>query len=438
MKAVWLALFLALPAGAAAQDFDTDTHTAASPQAGARAEANKALEARDYARAVQLLKPLAEANSHDAVLLFDLGSAQDALDQSSPAETSYKAAIAADAGMLEAHVALGLLYARTGRFAEARSELVVATGVPDRGQALDALLKARAYRALARIDQNPRPADARDELLAALKLSPETPEDTMLTAELAETAGGGSAAAEAALHRLLATRPGDAEASASLAHLLAGEKRNDEAEALLRSALTANPGDPVLTAQLATLLNGEGKPAEALPLVVSLHAAHPENADVADLLAGLYAATGDYAQAEPLYATLSTQAPGDVALAVAHANTLVFLKRFAEAETILARAVSEPTRFASPADLGDAAGRLAFAASEAGDPNGALRAIALRGTVLPPSATILFLAAISEDKLRQTRPAIEAYKRFLAASNGTLPDQEFEARHRLVALEHTK
>ena len=56
--------------------------------------------------------------------------------------------------------------------------------------------------------------------------------------------------------------------------------------------------------------------------------------------------------------------------------------------------------------------------------------------VLQPTTPILFLSAISEDKLHHVKNAIEAYKGFLAASNGANPNEEFEARHRLVTLDH--
>ena len=73
-------------------------------------------------------------------------------------------------------------------------------------------VKARAWRALAEIDRpgpdhTGDPSLASQELLEALKLSPETPSDTLLAANLAEAAGQNDAA-EAAYRRLLAKDPG--------------------------------------------------------------------------------------------------------------------------------------------------------------------------------------------------------------------------------------
>lgn len=398
-------------------------------------EANAALEAADYPRALKLLTPLAEASPKDAHLLFDLAISQDALDQNSPAEASYRQSIADDPAYLEPRVGLGLMLARTGHTEAAHKELLEAVALKDDKEE-DKPLRARAYRALARLDVATAPAAARDELLEALKLTPETPQDTELSAELAAHASNGQLAAEQAYRRSLAAVPNDPAATAGLAHLLIQQKKSAEAEPLLTAALAEHPGDSTLTVQLATLYASEGKSAQALPLVEQLHAAHPDDTAVNRLLADLYAEGGDYAKAEPLLAALSAQSPQDAVLADDHADALIHTGRNADAQAILQRIVAQPALFHTPADLGSAASHLAFAASENNDPAACLQALTVRATVLPPSPSSLFLEAISHDKLRQRKEAIEAYKRFLALANGKLPDQEFQARHRLVALQH--
>jgi predicted Zn-dependent protease len=422
-----------------AQDFNTDGHTVPTPETAKRAEANKALEAGEWARALELLGPLVAAHPTDALLLYDEGSAEDALDKPAAAETYYRAAIAANGSVTEPRVALGLLFAREGKMDAARAEFAEAVGLPHLpASGGDATVRARAYRAMARIDEKTRPGDARDELLEALKLTPETPEDTLLAAELAGSAAGGAAPAEAEYKRVLTARPNDPEATAGLAHLLVQQKQDAQAEAMLQTALAAHPGDRQLTAQLAATFTAEGKPEAARPLMQGLHEADPNDANVARLLAELDLAAKEYVAAEPLLATLSAANPRDGVLTDEHADALIHLKRFAEAQALLAAAVDKPGLFPTPGDLGDAAGHLAFAASENDDPAEVLRALEVRATVLPTSAPVLFLAAISHDKLRQTKLAAAAYRQFLAASNGANPDEEFQARHRLVTLEHSR
>ena len=47
----------------------------------------------------------------------------------------------------------------------------------------------------------------------------------------------------------------------------------------------------------------------------------------------------------------------------------------------------------------------------------------------------LFYRALSFDRLKQPRPALDAYQKFLAAVQGKLPDQEFQARQRVRIIE---
>lgn len=48
----------------------------------------------------------------------------------------------------------------------------------------------------------------------------------------------------------------------------------------------------------------------------------------------------------------------------------------------------------------------------------------------------VFLRAIVLDKIRDRKPALACYQRFLAMSNGQFPDEEFKARQRVRILEN--
>jgi predicted Zn-dependent protease len=429
------ALLLAIPAHAQLPAGTTDT--TAQPQAAQQdplqAQASEALDKHDYPTALKLLTTLTEKSPNDAHLLYDLAFTQDALDQTSSAEASYRRSIAADPNYFDPHLSLGLLLARSGKLAEAHAELTTATTLTTDNP----LLKARAYRALARLDQTANPAVASDELLNAMKISPETPDDILLSGELAE-ASGDPAAAEAAYRRLLAADPHNQDATAALIHILLSQKKFDQAEALLTDALAKDPASPTLNAQLASLYMQQNKTAEALPIVEKLHATHPEDPSLTRLLARLYADDQQYDKAAPLYATLVATSPQDPTLLDDSANVQIRLKNFAEAEALLKRAIAHPSAFPTKDDLGHAAGQLAFAASANNDPATVLQAIALRDTVLPQSPSSLFLAATAHDKLHQIKQATDLYKQFLSVANGQFPDEEWEARHRLITLDHMK
>jgi tetratricopeptide (TPR) repeat protein len=418
-----------LPAGAV----DTTAAPKATPVDPARTQANDALDKQDYPTALKLLTPLAEKNPTDAHLLYDLAFTQDALDQTTAAEQTYRRAIAADPAYFDPHLALGLLLARGGRLTDAHNELQKATTLTTDNPAL----KGRAYRALARIDQTANPAAASDELLSAIKITPETPEDILLSGELAE-ASGDTTAAELAYRRLLAVDPQNHDATAALTHLLLHQQRPDQAESLLTAALAKDPDNPTLNAQLASLYEQQGRTAQAIPLAAKLHATHPEDTAITRLLARLYSRNQQYDQAAPLYSGLLTRSTQDPTLLDDSADVQIHLKNFAEAEALLKRALTQPNAFPTKDGLAQAASHLAFAASANNDPTITLQALDIRAKVLPQSPSSLFLAATAHDKLHHTKQATDLYKQFLSVANGQFPDEEWEARHRLLTLDHMK
>ena len=426
------AMLVAGPACAQLPAGTTDTTTRPKPDP-LRTQVGEALQKGDYPTALKLLTALAEANPKDPQVLYNLASVQDALDQNTDAEATYRRAIDANPNILEPHLALGLLLARTGKASEAHAELAAAAAIPNG----DPALRARAYRTLARLDQSANPSGATDELLTALKLSPETGDDILLSGELAE-ATGNPTAAEASYRRLLAADPENTQATASLVHLLLHQQKPDQAESVLTAAVAKHPDDPTLNAQLASLYESQNKPAQALPIVEKLHAAHLDDANITRLLARLYNRNGQYDKSEPLYSALSSASPDDPILMDDRADALIHLRRYSEAQALLTRALADPKAFRNNNDLGLAASHLAFAASANNDPAVTLRALELRATVLPQTPSSLFLAATAHDKLHQVKEASDLYKQFLSVAKGQFPDEEWEARHRLTALDHMK
>jgi predicted Zn-dependent protease len=404
------------------------------PSAQLLRDAEAALEKQDYKTAETKLKALAAKKPNDPQVLYDLGYAQESNNEEADAAKSYAAAIAADGGIAEPRVALGLLDARLGRTDDARRQLKAAAAIVTAAPTL----RGRALRALARLDATSLPDDAREELVQAIRLSGEAPGDAELTAELADHAGDTTDSA-IAYRRALAANPDDLDATAGLAHILLRQDKPADAEALLRPALDKHPDDPRLVTQMAAALATEGKTQEAVPLLENLRARNPATAAdpaVTAMLARLYAVDGN-PKAEPLYRDLIAAHPADPSLEDALGSVLVKEQKYAEAETILTKAVRDRAGFHSDPDWAEAGGHLAFAASRAGHPAVTLQALAARATVLPDSAASLFLQATAFDTLHQYPQAAKAYRAFLAMANGKFPDEEFEARHRLVALKST-
>lgn len=388
-------------------------------------DAEAAIVKSDWAGAEAKLTPWVATHPDDARALFDAGYVADAQNRLESAAGLYRRAIDANPQSFEAHLSLGLLLARTGKVADARPELVAATTLDAGDAGTDAT--ARAWRALAQIDRGSDSAAASNDLLQALKLSPETPADTLLAAELADDAGQFEAA-EAAYRRVLATDPKSASANAGLAHLLIARKQYAEAETMVRAALEQTPDDPALNAQLAAALAAQDK-AEAQPLLEKLHQAHPADAAITRMLAEVTAETGDAVGSDKLYITLLAAKPDDPALLVAHGQNLVRQLKFTDALV----AFDKATRL-DPADADGWSG-LAFAASKTGQTSMELHALTMRSNYLPENPSTYFLWATAYDTLHHKAEAATYYHHFLDSAAGKFPNQEWQARQRLIVLE---
>ena len=408
----------------------TPTGAQAQQVAPELTDAEAAIVKSDWKTAATKLDAYLSTHATDARALFDAGYAADHQDHLDAAAGFYRRALEANPNSFEAHLALGLLLARQGKRDEAHTELIAATTL-DPGEAGPAM-KARAWRALARLD-NPGPdgegnaTEASNELLEALKLTPDTADDTLLAADLAE-ASGQHDAAEAAYRRVLAKDPQSIAANSGLAHVLIERKQFPEAEKLVRVALQQQPDDPALNAQLATVLAAQND-ADALPLLQKLHTAHPLDPAVTRMLAQVLAQAGEIEASDRLYLALLAKSPDDVDLLVAHGQNLIRQQHFPEAMASFDKA----TKLDS-AD-GDAWSGIAFAASKLHQPALTVHALTVRSKYLPEIPATYFLWATSYDTLNDKAAAITYYHHFLDSSDGKFPNQEWQARQRLQVLE---
>jgi predicted Zn-dependent protease len=388
-------------------------------------DAETSIAKSDWKSAQAVLDAWLASHPADYRALFDAGYVADAQNRMDDAANFYRRAIDANHESLEAHLSLGLLLARQNKLDDARTEIALATTL-DPGDGGPAL-KARAWRALAQIDRNTDPTEASNDLLEALKLTPETPSDTLLAANLADQTGEHDAA-EKAYRRVLATDPNSAPANAGMAHILIARKQYPEAETLLRAALQKSPDDPALTAQLAAVLAAQDK-AEALPLLQKLHDAHPDNAAINRILAEVLADAGDAAGSDHLYIGLLKATPNDPDLLIGHGQNLARQLKYSEAFAAFDKATQ-----IDPANPDGWSG-LAFAASKTSQPSITLHALTMRSKYLPEVPSTYFLWAISYDSLHQTKAAVTYYHHFLDSAAGKYPNQEWQARQRLKVLE---
>jgi tetratricopeptide (TPR) repeat protein len=403
-----------------------DSGVAAAPPL--REEAESKIEQKNFEAARPLLAKYLTQHPGDARALFDLGYVEDAGSHEDAAAAAYRKAVAADPKQFEARLALGLLLAHQGKYDQAREQIQQATLLTP--EPPNPTAQAEAFRTLAELDRSTDPPGARDALVAALNLSPETHADLLLTAQIAEE-NDDIELAQTAYQRLLSSHPSASEslaATSGLAQLLLKQKKYADAEPLLKTALARDPRDPGLNAQLATALVAQGKNDEALPVLETLRQLEPGNTSVDQMLADAYGQAGHPEQAEPIYARLALANPGNEDILAAQGENLVRERLYPQAQAVLERAVKLKP------DDGDAWSGLAFAASENKQYQLALKALSMRAKYLAETPATYFLWATSYDNLHLSKSAQEYYHKFLSAAGGKFPDQEWQAKHRLVAL----
>jgi tetratricopeptide (TPR) repeat protein len=146
-------------------------------------------------------------------------------------------------------------------------------------------------------------------------------------------------------------------------------------------------------------------------------------------LADVYRIGGKYDEAEKGYRLLLTAHPNAAELHYGLGMTLLKQKKYSAAEQEFLVAVKQKP------DYGEAYGDLAVAATENKDYALAIRAADDRAKYLPEIPVGYFLRASAYDHLREYKQAAQSYHKFLEVANGQYPDQEWQARHRLIAIE---
>ena len=412
----------------------SDDQPAQSTQAGPLAAAEAAIDAKNYDKARGLLEAYLSAHSGDARALFDRGYCDDAQGRIQAAEGFYRKAIAADPKQFEARMALGLLLAQSGAEnskAEGDAKAELETAVTLNPNPPNPAAKAQGYRTLAKLLRESDPDQAKQDLIEALKLSPETIDDTLLTAEIAEAAGD-QAVAEEAYRRVLKVDPESSVATAGLAHLLLTEKKYADAEPLLKAALSRDPDDPALNTQLAALLAAEGKTDEAVAALEKLHQLKPQDRDIGMMLADAYVQAESYEKADAVYANLIAAAPNDAELASERGQVLIREQKYDEALEMFQRAAKIKQ------DDSDAWGGIAFAASKTGQFQLVVDALTMRSKLASETPATYFLWATAYDNLHHRQQSVEYYQLFLKSALGKFPDEEWQAKQRLAVLEKSK
>jgi tetratricopeptide (TPR) repeat protein len=405
-------------------------HKIADPDSSFPPELTQAetdIEKKDYAAAEPLLNKVVGADPKNYQAWFDLGFVHNAQGNLTESIAAYRKSVAAKPDVFESNLNLGISMAKAGQ-ADAEQYLRAATTLKPTANADEG--HARAWLSLAHVLEASKPEEAIEAYQRAGALTPKDPEPHLAAGVLLEK-GNHFADAEQEYKQAVAIDPASSEALTGLANIYARGNRFLDAQQVLEKIVALHPDDAPARLQLGRVLNLMGKNDDAIASVQAASKLEPGNPKIQPELADLYMAGKKYDQAEAVYRSLLTPKAG----AELHHRLGVALlkqKKFPEAEQELLAAVKLKP------DLGEAYGDLSVAAVENKDYQLAIKAADARAKFLPEIPIGYFLRASAYDHLRAYKPAAENYHKFLEVANGQYPDQEWQARHRLIAIEPQK
>jgi tetratricopeptide (TPR) repeat protein len=390
-------------------------------------QAEDAIQKRDYVAAEPLLRKVVDHEPGNYVAWFDLGFLENAVGKVDESIAAYRKSVEAKPDVFESNLNLGLQLAKTDQ-PDAEKFLRDATQLKPTSHVAEG--QARAWLSLARVLEKTRADEAIAAYRRASALQPNDPDPHLAAGFLLEKDNKFSEA-ETEYKQALALDP-KSDALAGLASIYMRGHRFVEAEEYLRKLAAAQPGNAAAHIQLGRVLAAEGKNDAAVTELEAGVKLAPADASVQRDLADTYLAAGKNAQAETAYRALLAVHAGDAELHRSFGQSLLREKKFPDAQEEFLAAVKLKPEF------GEAYGDMAFVASENKNYPLVIKALDARAKLLPEVATTYFLRASAFDHLRNYKQAAANYHLFLNTANGKYPDQEWQAKHRLIAIEPRK
>jgi tetratricopeptide (TPR) repeat protein len=389
--------------------------------------AENLIQKSDYAAAEPLLHKVVQADPKNYVAWFDLGFAENGLGKPEDSIAAYRHSVAAKPDVFESNLNLGIQLAKSGnpeaeRFLRAATQLTPTSHVAE-GQ-------ARAWISLAHVLEKTKPDDAIAAYNEAAKLEPKDPEPHISAGLLLENENK-FADAESQYKQALAMDP-SSDAVTALANLYMRGRRFPEAEEYLKKLVAQQPQNAAAHIQLGRILAAEGKNDAAVAELQAGAKYAPADLSVQRDLADLYTTLGKNDQAEAVYRSFLAKNPNDPALHRSLGQTLMREKKYADAQQEFLTVISLKP------DFGEAYGDLAFAASENQNYPLTIKALEVRAKYVPEIPITYFLRASAYDHLKDFKRAAESYHLFLNTAKGEYPEQEWQAKHRLIAIEPKK
>ena len=379
-------------------------------------EGLKALDDGKYQVAVDAFTKVISADPKDYTAHFNLALAYSFLHKDAEGIAEYRKTLELKPGLYEAELNGGILLLRQKSPAEALPLLESAAGQKPKE------FRPRYYTAEAQLATGAL-QKAGESYRLALELNPKSAGAEL---GLAHVLARQNQLAEAAPHFRQAAQldPKYRDNLLELAELYEQNKQPAEAIAIYREF----PDNPAAQEHLGELLLENKQYAEAIPRLEAAYTKSPTEANRTGL-AMAYLFNHQLEQAIPLLEQAVAAEPSNCDLRLMYARALRDRKQYpAAANQFLAAAKLKPEEAQTWSDLG----AMLYLMGSYEPALGAFDRARSLGENTPGN---WFLRAIILDKLKQTKPALEAYRQFLSMSQGKNPDQEFQARQRARILE---
>lgn len=389
---------------------------AASPQGDLQQTGLKALDGQNYAQAEQIFGKLAQADPKDYAAVFYLALAETGLNKDSDAAAHYKQVLALKPGLYEAELNLGILDLRdhqpTGavpllqdaakqkptnaRVQRYLGDALLGTGdLADAATAYQTALTADPKLAAAELGlgqallQQNKLADALPHYQQAATLDPNLKSYLLEIAQALSHNGRGEDAIP--ILKQFSSDPGARE---ELGRIYLDSKRPADAVSEFQAACEISR-TPANELALATAYLANNQPDQAAPILERALAENPNDYDLHMAVGRIDRDRHQNAQAAEQFLAAARLRPDSIQAWNEAVNPLVMVEQYSQALAVL-----DKIRSLNSENSGD-----------------------------------LYYRAMIFDKLHQIKPALEAYQKFLAMSQGQHPDQEFVARQRSRILE---
>jgi tetratricopeptide (TPR) repeat protein len=381
--------------------------------------AMKALEEKRYPEAIRLLTEAVTRDPRDPYSQFNLALAYSGANQTTNAIDAYRKTLTLKPKLYEAELNLGIVLVQSRRGAEA-VEILEDARAQKPNEFRPAFFLGEALFAANQFEK----AEAAYQLAATLNPRDAAAEYGLGRAIIASESGRLDDAAQH-YRRAYTLDPRYAAALVDLGGLYEQDKQVDKAIALYRDL----PQVPAAQARLGALLIEQNRSEEAVKTLEEAVDKSPTIANQSALVTA-YVKAHQTPKALPLLEKLLAASPRDVELLMLRGRIFRDQRNFkAAAGSFYAVTRLQP----DSVDAWNEFSAMLISLEEYPSALGALDRLKQLKAERPPH---LFFRAIILDKMKQQKPAVEAYKRFLETSQGNYPDQEFQARQRVRIIEH--